>query len=230
MIRLDKLLARSGFGTRKEVKKLIRRSEVLVNGQIVTKDDIKVSSDDKIIVQGIEIEYQDKIYLMLNKPDGYVCANSDDVNATVMDRLDFVRDDIFCVGRLDKDTHGLCLISNDGALSHQLLSNKKHVEKEYYVKIAHKLSDEDIIALEGGITIDNDEVCKEAKVKVISDQEIYLIITEGKYHQIKRMLKAVDNEVLYLKRIRMKNLILDRDLKEGQYRYLTDEEIEDLKA
>ena len=124
----------------------------------------------------------------------------------------------------------MCLISNDGALSHQLLSNKKHVEKEYYVKIAHKLSDEDIIALEGGITIDNDEVCKEAKVKVISDQEIYLIITEGKYHQIKRMLKAVDNEVLYLKRIRMKNLILDRDLKEGQYRYLTDEEIEDLKA
>ena len=124
----------------------------------------------------------------------------------------------------------MCLISNDGALSHQLLSNKKHVEKEYYVKIAHKLSDEDIIALEGGITIDNDEVCKEAKVKVISDQEIYLIITEGKYHQIKRMLKAVDNEVLYLKRIRMKNLILDHDLKEGQYRYLTDEEIEDLKA
>ena len=160
MIRLDKLLARSGFGTRKEVKKLIRRSEVLVNGQIVTKDDIKVSSDDKIIVQGIEIEYQDKIYLMLNKPDGYVCANSDDVNATVMDLLDFVRDDIFCVGRLDKDTHGLCLISNDGALSHQLLSNKKHVEKEYYVKIAHKLSDEDIIALEGGITIDNDVVCQ----------------------------------------------------------------------
>ena len=147
-----------------------------------------------------------------------------------MDLLDFVRDDIFCVGRLDKDTHGLCLISNDGALSHQLLSNKKHVEKEYYVKIAHKLSDEDIIALEGGITIDNDEVCKEAKVKVISDQEIYLIITEGKYHQIKRILKAVDNEVLYLKRIRMKNLILDHDLKEGQYRYLTDEEIEDLKA
>ena len=92
------------------------------------------------------------------------------------------------------------------------------------------MSDEDIIALEGGITIDNDEVCKEAKVKVISDQEIYLIITEGKYHQIKRMLKAVDNEVLYLKRIRMKNLILDHDLKEGQYRYLTDEEIEDLKA
>lgn len=229
MIRLDKLLCKCGFGTRKEVKKIIRSHMVEINGEIITDDDYKVNENDIIYVDGMQVDYIDKIYIMLNKPDGYVSANVDEINPTIMDLLDFARDDIFCVGRLDKDTHGLCLITNDGQLSHQLLSNKKHVEKQYYVKIAHRLSENDIQRLQSGITIDNDEICKEAKVDIISDDEIYLTITEGKYHQVKRMLKACDNEVLYLKRIRMKNLILDESLEEGQYRYLCDEEIEDLR-
>lgn len=229
MIRLDKLLSKCGYGTRKEVKKIIRSHMVEINGEIITDDDYKVNENDIIYVDGMQVDYIDKIYIMLNKPDGYVSANVDEINPTIMDLLDFARDDIFCVGRLDKDTHGLCLITNDGQLSHQLLSNKKHVEKQYYVKIAHRLSENDIQRLQSGITIDNDEICKEAKVDIISDDEIYLTITEGKYHQVKRMLKACDNEVLYLKRIRMKNLILDESLEEGQYRYLSDEEIEDLR-
>ena len=230
MIRLDKLLAKNGYGSRKEVKKLIRNSLVSINGNIVKNDDIKISEDDIILVDGVQCFYQENYYIMLNKPAGYVSANEDNLHPTIMDLIDIYNSDMFCVGRLDIDTTGLCLITTDGKLAHNLLSNKKHVEKEYLVTIAHSLNQEDIDKLSSGIVIDGDELCLPAKVNIINDNLITLTICEGKFHQVKRMLKAVNNEVIKLKRIRMKDLILDENLAEGEYRLLTDEEINKLKA
>lgn len=229
MIRLDKFLSKSGFGSRKDVKKLIRNREVFVNGELIVDDDFKVSEEDEIIIGDIVLNYQENIYIMLNKPQGYISANSDDYHATVMDIIGSVGDDVFCVGRLDIDTTGLCLITNDGKLSHRLLSNKKHVEKEYIADIAKPLSLDDIRKLENGIVIDHDEQCLPCKVEVLDELKIKIIITEGKYHQVKRMLKAVDNEVLSLHRRRIKNLVLDEDLALGEFRDLTLEEIDGLK-
>ena len=230
MIRLDKLLAKNGYGSRKEVKKLIRNCLVSVNGNIVKDDDIKISENDIILVDGVRCYYQENYYIMLNKPAGYVSANEDSLHPTVMDLIDIYNNDMFCVGRLDIDTTGLCLITTDGKLAHNLLSNKKHVEKEYLVNIDHPLSLEDINKLSSGIMIDGNELCLPAKVNIINDTLITLTICEGKYHQVKRMLKAVNNEVIKLKRIRMKDLILDENLSEGQYRLLTEKEINKLKA
>lgn len=230
MIRLDKLLAKNGYGSRKEVKKLIRNSLVSINGNIVKNDDIKISEDDIILVDGVQCFYQENYYIMLNKPAGYVSANEDNLHHTIMDLIDIYNSDMFCVGRLDIDTTGLCLITTDGKLAHNLLSNKKHVEKEYLVTIAHPLNQEDFDKLSSGIVIDGDELCLPAKVNIINDNLITLTICEGKFHQVKRMLKAVNNEVIKLKRIRMKDLILDENLAEGEYRLLTEEEINKLKA
>ncbi len=230
MIRLDKLLAKSGYGSRKDVKKLIRRQVVSINGIVVKDDDIKIKEDDIVMVDGILCPYRENYYIMLHKPQGYVSANEDQLHPTVMDLIDIYNDDMFCVGRLDIDTTGLCLITTDGKLAHDLLSNKKHVEKEYLVGIKHPLDENDIVRLSSGIMIDGNERCLPAKVCVVDDHTITLIISEGKYHQVKRMLKAVDNEVISLKRIRMKNLYLDENLQEGEYRLLSDEEIQKLKA
>ncbi|MCI5773855.1 MAG: rRNA pseudouridine synthase [Erysipelotrichaceae bacterium] len=229
-MRLDKLLAKSGYGSRKEVKKLIRSQRVKVNGILVKDDDLKIGEDDVVLVDEVHCPYQENYYIMLNKPKGYVSANEDDLHATVMDLIDIYNSDMFCVGRLDIDTTGLCLITTDGQLAHQLLSNKKHIEKEYLVDIEHPLSLQDIAMIEKGIIIDGGEQCLPAKVTIINESQISLVICEGKYHQVKRMLKAVGNQVVNLKRIRMKNLLLDETLTEGSYRLLTAEEIAKLKA
>lgn len=232
MMRLDKFLAHANYGTRREVKKIIRSGWVSVNDQIVKNDDFKIDENKDIIyVDNEQVIYQQFYYIMLNKPNGYVSATIDDRYPTVIDLIyeDYALD-LFPVGRLDLDTEGLLLLTNDGSLSHELLSPKKHVDKEYYVELEKDFNDQDIKTLEAGVAINDQEVCKEAKVKRIDNNKMMLIIQEGKYHQVKRMMHAIDNEVTYLKRVRMGSLKLDEALPLGEYRALNEEEIKMLKG
>lgn len=231
MIRLDKCLCHLGYGTRKDVKKIIKAKEVTINGVVCTKEDTKFDENkDEVIVQGIVIHYQEFVYIMLNKPKDVVSATEDQMHETVLDCIGDVTKGLFPVGRLDIDTVGLCLITNDGKLAHNLLSPKKHVDKTYYVQIATPLSQEHIQCLENGITIDGDELCKPAKVEMIDDHSLNLTISEGKYHQIKRMMIACGSEVVFLKRLTMGPLHLDPNVVEGDWRYLSDDEVEALKS
>ncbi|AVI42022.1 pseudouridine synthase [Bacillus pumilus] len=234
-MRLDKLLASSGFGSRKDVKKLVKARAVTVNGELAkqVKDHVDPSNDE-VLVHGERVEYKEFIYLMMNKPDGVISATEDVRDETVVDLLepeDIAREP-FPVGRLDKDTVGLLLLTNDGQLAHQLLSPKKHVPKTYEVHLKYPLGDQDINRLEEGVIILDDYRTKPAKVEVDAneseDTRIRLTITEGKYHQVKLMAKAVGNEVIFLKRRSMGSLSLDEDLAPGEYRELTDEELDSL--
>lgn len=228
MIRLDKALADKGYGTRKEVKQLVRQKRVWINDELALKDDQKIDEGDLIRIDDEEFVYSEFVYIMLNKPQGVVSATRDNNYPTVLDCITDQTRDMFPVGRLDIDTEGLCLITNDGQLSHQLLSPKHHVDKEYIMELQHELSERDIRKCYEGIELDG-ELCKPATVRCIDGLAYSIIITEGKYHQIKRMMEQLDNHVVYLKRIRMKNLILDEDLDNGEWRYLTEEEINDLR-
>lgn len=228
MNRLDKYLATAGIGTRSEVKKLIRDGRVKVNGVTAKHADMKVDEEnDEVLFDDEPVSYSEFVYFMLNKPAGYISATSG-FEPNVLDLIIEPFRNLFPVGRLDKDTEGLLLITNDGQLGHELLAPRKHVEKEYYVEVDLPLSDEEIARIESGITW-KDETYKPAKYKKISDTSFTLVITEGRYHEIKRMMLAVGSKVTYLKRLRMKDLVLDEDLKPGEYRYLTDEEIASLK-
>ncbi len=230
-MRLDKMLASCGLGTRKEVKELIRKKHITVNGNIVTNDDYKVDENkDIILVDNQEINYQKYIYIMLHKPAGIVSATFDKKEKTVIDLVpEYSHFDLFPFGRLDKDTEGLLILSNDGKLAHDLLSNKKHVAKKYYVEIEGILKEEDIETFKKGITIDNNEKCLPAKLEIISNKTCFLTITEGKYHQVKRMFEKIGKPVKYLKRVEFSNLKLDDTLEKRKYRLLTEEEIEKLK-
>lgn len=234
-MRLDKLLAHSGFGTRKEVKNLIKKGYVLVNEQVVTVDKTHVNPIiDVIEVDGERIMYEEYVYYMLNKPQGYVSATEDNVHPTVVELIDdYYRNDIFPVGRLDIDTEGLLIITNDGQLSHQLLSPKRHCPKIYYAKIDGVVTMDDVEKFRDGVVIDDDYLCKSAKLKILNTykntSEIEVEIYEGKFHQVKKMFEAVGKKVIYLQRIQMKNLKLDKNLKLGEYRRLTDEELDGLK-
>lgn len=231
MMRLDKMLAHSGYGTRKEVKELIRKGFVTVNGEVIKDDDYKVNElTDEVIIVDEEVNYDKLIYIMLNKPDGYVSATFDNNDPTVLDLIyEHQNRNLFPVGRLDKDTVGLLLITNDGKLAHKMLSPKNHVDKTYYLKYSGSLNDNQIKKLESGVALDDGYLTKPAKVKLLDDNHMELTITEGKYHQVKRMLEAVGSSVTYLKRISFGPLSLDSNLEEGKYRYLTKEEIEFLK-
>lgn len=231
MIRLDKYLAHMNYGTRREVKKIIRSGWVSVNGTVILNDDQKIDENkDVVCVDGENINYREYYYIMLNKPQGYISATIDERYPTVLDLIheDYVNQ-LFPIGRLDLDSEGLLLLSNDGALSHDLLSPKKHIDKEYYVELAKSFSEIDMQKLELGVAINNHEICKEAKATRIDTNKMLLVIQEGKYHQVKRMMHAIDNEVIYLKRIRMGSLHLDDTLSLGEYRMLNDEEIQLLK-
>ena len=231
MIRLDKFLCEMEVGTRSQVKDIIKKGQVSINGEVVKKADYKFDeTTSKVCVKEREISYQKFYYYMLNKPAGVVSATTDNHDRTVLDLLkDAPGKDLFPVGRLDKDTEGLLLITNDGELSHNLLSPKKHVDKTYLVKTAEVVTSNMIQVLEKGVDIGEEKLTLPAKVKVMEDKEIELTITEGKFHQVKRMLKAVDNEVVYLKRLSMGSLKLDETLDLGKYRSLTEKEVEDLK-
>lgn len=226
-IRLDKFLCDMELGTRSEVKTFIKKGLVLVNGQVVKNPDYKIiPGEHEVVCNGQSCTYQQFYYYMLHKPAGVITATKDDTQKTVMSLLgEDCRKDLFPVGRLDKDTEGLLLITNDGELSHNLLSPKKHVPKTYLVEIPQKLSESQIEALEKGVDIGDDKPTLPATVEVVKDTQIHLTIGEGRYHQVKRMLLAVGSEVLYLKRISFGVLSLEETLEKGQYRALTEEEI-----
>lgn len=229
-MRLDKYLAHAGAGTRKEVKQWIRKGFVQVNEEICKKDDIHIQEGiDHIFLHEEEIFYQEFYYIMLHKPVDVVSAVSDAVYETVLDLIALPVQGLFPVGRLDMDTEGLLLITNDGVLSHALLSPKKHVTKLYEVQIAHPLSHQEITTLENGTIVLDDEVLQPAKVAVIEPCLIHLSITQGKFHQVKRMLQAVHNEVVALKRLQMGSLCLDETLQPGDWRFLSEEELSALK-
>ena len=224
-MRLDRFLVECGIGSRKEVKKLISTNVIKVNGSydISVKDNIDKYSDI-IEYNGQRLEYKEFRYYIMNKKAGYITATEDAKESTVMDLLPewVIKKDLAPVGRLDKDTEGLLLLTNDGKLNHRLLSPKNHVDKTYYVKIETNISQEDIFNLEGGIDIGN-YITLPAKVEKISDTEIYLTIKEGKFHQIKKMLEAVNNKVIYLQRITFAKLKLgDLALGEVKEVYLED--------
>jgi len=231
VIRLDKFLCEMEAGTRSQVKEMIKKGQVTVDGAVIRKADYKLDETSaKVSLQGKELNYQKFYYYMLNKPSGVVSATVDNYDKTVIDLLKEVPGkELFPVGRLDKDTEGLLLITNDGELSHNLLSPKKHVAKTYMVKTAQKITEEMVEKLEAGVDIGEEKLTLPAKVKVLEEKVLELTITEGKFHQVKRMLKAVENEVVFLKRLSMGTLKLDENLFPGEFRTLTNEEILNLK-
>lgn len=236
MIRLDKYLADMGCGTRQEVKKFIRSGQVSVDGIVVKKPETKVEQTvQEVFLNGEKVGYESFEYYMLNKPAGVISATEDQGCQTVVDLIkDKKRKDLFPVGRLDKDTEGLLLITNDGALAHRLLSPKKHVDKCYFARICGKVTEEDVRSFEKGVNIgsqEQPEITMPGKLEIITSDDISkirLTIQEGKFHQVKRMFQTVGKEVIYLKRLRMGTLILDENLGIGEYRPLTKEELEKL--
>lgn len=235
VMRLDKYLTEMGVGTRSEVKKLIRQKRVWRGDVCMTRPESRIDENrDCIFVDGKQIVYEKFVYYMLNKPAGVVSAVTDDRDRTVMDLLkDTRRRDLFPAGRLDKDTEGLLLITNDGELAHRILSPAKHVDKRYYVRVSGALTDEMIERFAAGLDIGEEKLTRPAQLEILSRggiSEANLTIHEGKFHQVKRMFYAVGCEVLYLKRISMGNLALDPQLSSGEYRRLTANEVEELRG
>ncbi len=227
-MRLDRFLSEMKIGTRSQVKELLRQGLVAVNGTVVKKADFKIQElTDRVCFRGQPLQYRRFVYYMLNKPKGVVSATRDNTVPTVVSLLkNCRREDIFPVGRLDKDTTGLMLLTNDGELAHRLLSPKRHVDKTYRVSIEHPLTVEEKKRLEQGLDIGDEALTLPARVEVLGDSDILLTIHEGRFHQVKRMLQAAGNSVLELERISLGGLILDRALKPGEYRELTAKEVE----
>lgn len=241
-VRLDKFLADAGAGTRSEVKKMIQKGLVQVNGAVVKKPEQKVKpEEDQITLSGETVGAAPEfVYYLLHKPAGYVSATEDARDKTVMELISDKRKGLFPVGRLDKDTEGLLLITDDGALAHELLSPKKHVDKTYYAVVDGSVTSEDAEAMEKGVDIGEEKLTLPAKLEILSvkkisqnpekwQSEIHLTICEGKFHQVKRMMEAVGKKVVYLKRISMGSLTLPESLLKGECRQLTEEELSVLK-
>lgn len=229
-MRLYKFLKDTGFGSRKEVKILIKQKRVSVNDVIVNNEGYSVDENNDIIrVDSEKVIYIKYVYIMLNKPKGVVSATTDNVHSTVIDLInEFKYLELFPVGRLDIDTEGLLLITNDGELSHNLLSPKKHVYKTYLLETDEELSSLDMNKIESGVMLDN-ELTLSAKIEKVDNRLYHLTIHEGKFHQVKRMIASTGKTVTYLKRISFGPLKLDESLKLGSYRFLTEEEINLLK-
>lgn len=229
--RIDKILSNLGYGTRSELKKICKNGLVKVNGKVINNPGVQVDTEnDEIIFDGEKVNYKEFIYLMLNKPDGYISATFDKKDPIVLDLIN--KEDLifepFPVGRLDKDTEGLLVLTNDGQLAHRVLSPKKHVPKTYYAKVQGVVTDEDIKAFAKGVTLDDGYETMPAELVILKSDEISkieLTIHEGKFHQVKRMFESVDKKVIYLKRLSMGKLKLDEALALGEYRELTDEEV-----
>ncbi|KPU27114.1 pseudouridine synthase [Caloranaerobacter sp. TR13] len=230
-IRLDKILSNLGYGSRRDIKKVIKNGSVKVNGEIVKDSSYKLNPYKAVIeIDDTIVEYREFIYLMMNKPKGVVSSTDDPISRTVIDLIDerYRVFDPFPVGRLDKDTEGLLIISNDGKLAHNLLSPKKHVEKKYYVEVEGYVTEDDKKIFTEGVVIDGEYKTIPAQLEIIDTDNIskvYLTIREGKFHQVKKMFKAVNKKVVYLKRVSMGRLNLDETLLPGEYRELTEEEI-----
>lgn len=230
-MRLDKYLAMAGAGSRKDVKKIIRQKRVFVNGVMTVNDDVHIDPYlDKIELDEKILDIVLDVYIMLNKPAGVVSATTDEMHKTVLECIDItLPPGCFPVGRLDIDTEGLLLITNDGELSHRLLSPKRRVDKVYYVECKDDVDQLTVQTLQKGVDIDDDTLTLPALVELISEKSLFLTIKEGRYHQVKRMLAACGNQVTYLKRIQMGPLKLDDDLILGSWRFLSETEVEQLK-
>ncbi|MBR1968839.1 MAG: 16S rRNA pseudouridine(516) synthase [Clostridia bacterium] len=225
-MRLDKFIADGASLTRKEAREKIKKGLVAVEKKTVRDISFQVNEESSITLNNEKIKFVKYIYIMLNKPAGFVSATEDKNKSTVMDLIDpkFKRYDLFPVGRLDIDTEGFLLLTNNGELAHNILSPNKKVGKTYFVRLENDISDEDIKKLEDGVDI-GDIITKKSIVERITKNEINLTITEGKFHQIKRMAHAVDNNVVYLKRLSYGGLFLDETLEKGAYKLLDEEEI-----
>ena len=233
-IRIDKYLADAGFGSRKDVKGLLKAKQVTINGEMCVHAEEKLEPAQNVVwVQGKRVVDESFAYYMLHKPQGVVSATKDAHEKTVVNLItEQKRRDLFPVGRLDKDTEGLLLLTNDGKLSNDLLAPGKHVEKTYYARIKGMVTKKEVAAFAEGVDIGDELLTAPAELKIHkagSESEIEITITEGRYHQIKRMFEAVGMQVLYLKRLRMGPLYLDESLACGEYRKLTTEEIQSLK-
>ena len=234
--RLDKIIASTGRWSRREVKDLVRQGRVAVNGVAAQSAEEKTDPmTAEITVNGEVLVWRKYTWVMLNKPAGYLSATEDGRGATVLDLLpqELQRQNLFPVGRLDKDTEGLLLLTNQGGLAHDLLSPKKHVDKEYFVRVEGCLTAADCEAAKAGLHLDDGLVCRPAELKILPEgdgREAHITIREGKFHQIKRMMAYLGKPVTYLKRLRMGNLTLDLELPRGSWRFLTAEEVRDLEA
>ena len=233
-MRLDKFISTTTTLSRAEAKKIIKKG-ILINDILVKSPDYKVDEiNDQVILNGNRLFYQKYVYIMMNKPQNVISATEDMIDKTVVDLLEEKERiyKVFPVGRLDKDTEGLMLLTNDGNLAHKLISPKKDVEKKYYVEVSGKLKEEHLVLVKEGLVIDEGYKCKSARLEIIESSEVnsiaYIYITEGKFHQVKRMMKALGTTVTYLKRLSIGTLELDKNLKLGEYRYLTDKEIKNL--
>lgn len=232
-MRLDKYLADSGVGTRKEIKAIVRSGAVTVDGVAVCNPSFYVNEGKAAVcINGTPVQYKKYIYIMMNKPDGYVSATFDKRLPVVTDLLDeySLGFEPFPAGRLDIDTEGMLILTNDGELCHRILSPKNHIHKKYLVNSDLPVTDEDIAAFESGITLDDGYECMPALLEYGEDENTsFVTICEGKFHQVKRMFEAVGKRVIYLKRVSMGNLPLDEALPKGAYRELSDEEIKKLE-
>ena len=233
--RLDKIIASTGRWSRREVKDLIRHRLVLVDGVPARSAEEKADPEAaEILVKGECISYRRYTWIMLNKPAGYLSATEDGRGETVLDLLprELRRQNLFPVGRLDKDTEGLLLLTNEGGLAHDLLSPKRHVDKVYYARVEGCLTEADCAAFAAGITLPDGLQCQQGKLEILSagpQSEAHVTIHEGKFHQVKRMLGFLGKPVTYLERVKMGNLPLDLSLSRGEYRFLTPTEVEELR-
>lgn len=234
--RLDKIIASTGKWSRREVRELVRRGQVLVNGVPARSAEEKADPETaEITVGGQPLGYRRFTWLMLNKPAGVLSATEDGRGKTVLDLLprELQRQGLFPVGRLDKDTVGLLLLTNEGGLAHALLSPKRHVDKVYYARAAGRLTEADCRAFAAGLRLEDGQTCLPAVLEILTAgeiSEVRVTLREGKFHQVKRMLAARGAPVAYLERVQMGNLPLDRSLGPGDFRFLTEAELENLRA
>ncbi|MGL4383126.1 MAG: pseudouridine synthase [Bacilli bacterium] len=230
-MRLDKYLAHGGYGTRNEVKKLIKGGLVSINDQLVKKEGTHVNEDDIVCVGLEEVSYDQQIYIMFNKDEGYVCASHDSLYPTVIEALDqYEHYDLFCIGRLDLDTTGLILVTNDGQLAHRIINGKKRIDKVYHALIDAHIKQSDIEAFKEGLTLEDGYHTKQASLKelAIIDENHSVVevkISEGKYHQVKRMLMVLGYHVSSLKRVAIGGLELDETLALGAYKLLNEDDL-----
>ena len=233
-MRLDKFISATTTLSRAEAKKIIKKG-ILINDILIKSPDYKVDEiNDRVILEGKRLVYQKYVYIMMNKPKDTVSATEDAIEKTVVDILK--KEDriykVFPVGRLDKDTEGLMLLTNDGELAHRLISPKKDVVKKYYVEVSGELKEEHLSIIEAGVILEDGYKCKPARLEILESSEVKskanIYISEGKFHQVKRMMKSLETTVTYLKRISIGKLILDENLELGEYRYLTNEELDKL--
>jgi len=233
IMRLDHYLSAVGLGSRSDVKKLISKGRIAVDGAVCKDAGTRVDELTALVAfDDNTLTYREYVYFMLNKPKGVISASRKDMRSSdIPCVIDLIKEeqhrDLFPVGRLDKDTVGLLLITDDGALAHDLLSPRKHVDKEYYVELRSPLSEESKALIESGIDIGDDTPTLPCTIEMLSPTALNITIHEGRFHEIKRMFAGVNNEVIFLKRFRMGTLLLDKNLKSGEYRALTDAELKE---